>query len=640
LASRSLAISIVGDSKDFERALDRSSAKTQKFGSQLSTLTKAGIAGAAAGGIALVGHQLFASVNAAKDAQAAQARLQQALASSSIGYKAHGAAIDAAIQKTSRLAAIDDEDLSDAFAKLVRTTGDVTKATEGMNLAADIARARNISLEAATKTVERAFMGNVTALKRVGVETVTVNDAQVAVTQKYQELADTVDGKLTPAMTEMLKADMSAAKAKDQHATSLATLESAHRQFAGSAAAYGNTAAGAQEKLSVAFENLQEKIGQKLLPVLERLAQKLVALIDWTEKNWPAFQAAIEPVMNVVRKVIDNVIDRIEAIVAAVQGVIKIIQGIRDGEWGKVWEGIKQVVVEGIGGMIVAMTELPRAILEKLGGKAWDLVSSTFGGIVSGIVGFWQAMPGQVAGAIGDGASKIRDALSEIFDKLPGFVKKILGIDSPSKVFAEIGENIIRGVIVGFERMGPELLDRAKGIATSIGGTVFGALGGHDIGTAALVQGGRYLQSLGFEVGENPEFGGVSPVHAPGSYHYQGRAIDVNWPGGGAAELAHLREIFAMLSDGPHKELMIEDAGTPNQHLHLAMAKGGIVTRPTRALIGEAGPEAVIPLDRGGVGGDLYATFVLQMPDGEAFWKFTKKYALRDLARNGSLGLT
>jgi hypothetical protein len=33
------------------------------------------------------------------------------------------------------------------------------------------------------------------------------------------------------------------------------------------------------------------------------------------------------------------------------------------------------------------------------------------------------------------------------------------------------------------------------------------------------------------------------------------------------------------------------------------MASGGIVTRPTLALIGEAGPEAVVPLSRGGAGG-------------------------------------
>jgi hypothetical protein len=43
-------------------------------------------------------------------------------------------------------------------------------------------------------------------------------------------------------------------------------------------------------------------------------------------------------------------------------------------------------------------------------------------------------------------------------------------------------------------------------------------------------------------------------------------------------------------------------------HIHEgfhAFAKGGIVTRPTMGLLGEAGPEAVIPLNRGGLGGTI-----------------------------------
>ncbi len=40
-----------------------------------------------------------------------------------------------------------------------------------------------------------------------------------------------------------------------------------------------------------------------------------------------------------------------------------------------------------------------------------------------------------------------------------------------------------------------------------------------------------------------------------------------------------------------------------------ALARGGIVTRPTLAMIGEAGPEAVVPLDR--AGGDLHVTIEL-----------------------------
>ena len=37
------------------------------------------------------------------------------------------------------------------------------------------------------------------------------------------------------------------------------------------------------------------------------------------------------------------------------------------------------------------------------------------------------------------------------------------------------------------------------------------------------------------------------------------------------------------------------------------MAKGGIVTAPTFAMVGEAGPEAIVPLDRAkGLGGNTY----------------------------------
>jgi SLT domain-containing protein len=42
----------------------------------------------------------------------------------------------------------------------------------------------------------------------------------------------------------------------------------------------------------------------------------------------------------------------------------------------------------------------------------------------------------------------------------------------------------------------------------------------------------------------------------------------------------------------------------PNIHIP-RLAAGGIVSRPTLAMIGERGPEAVIPLGRGGAGGPM-----------------------------------
>lgn len=396
--SRKLEVEIVGNTRDFDNAMDKASGKTAGFGSKLGGLAKGGAIGAAVGGVALLGKSLYDSVGAAKEAEQAQSRLEDALRSANVNYATHGTAIQGAIDKTSKLAAVDDEDLSDAFAKLVRSSGDVKGSLEGMTLATDIAAARNISLEAATKLVEKAMGGNENAFKKVGLEV-------------------------------------------EKGTTATQALQLAQEQFAGAAEAHGNTAAGAQEKLGVAFENLQEKVGQKLLPVLANLSTKLVELIAWIEENWPKFQKAMEPVMEAVRVIINNVIDRIKAIVSTIQGVITIIQGIRDGDWSKVWAGVKQVVIEGVGGMLTAMIELPAKILAALGEKAWSGLKAIGGWIGNAIVDGLSALAGRVATAVREAVSGVMGVIQPIIDAIRGLIgmaqsaaSAIRSIPTPSSV--------------------------------------------------------------------------------------------------------------------------------------------------------------------------------------------------------------
>jgi Phage tail lysozyme len=47
-------------------------------------------------------------------------------------------------------------------------------------------------------------------------------------------------------------------------------------------------------------------------------------------------------------------------------------------------------------------------------------------------------------------------------------------------------------------------------------------------GPKTVVALGKLAQQMGLNVGENPHFGGVDPVHVPGSYHYKGEAIDAS----------------------------------------------------------------------------------------------------------------
>jgi hypothetical protein len=82
--------------------------------------------------------------------------------------------------------------------------------------------------------------------------------------------------------------------------------------------------------------------------------------------------------------------------------------------------------------------------------------------------------------------------------------------------------------------------DGGKGYGIKDGATVSGpqvysgVWGGHKdhvhvaAGPKTVVALGKLAQRMGLRVGENPHFGGVNPVHVPGSYHNKGEAIDVS----------------------------------------------------------------------------------------------------------------
>jgi hypothetical protein len=76
---------------------------------------------------------------------------------------------------------------------------------------------------------------------------------------------------------------------------------------------------------------------------------------------------------------------------------------------------------------------------------------------------------------------------------------------------------------------------------------------------------------MGYHVSEHPEFGGVKPVHSDKSYHYTGRAIDVNWYPS-QEEPAKLDELHAWIKANVpvYKELLWRTTGH-HDHLHLAI---------------------------------------------------------------------
>lgn len=121
------------------------------------------------------------------------------------------------------------------------------------------------------------------------------------------------------------------------------------------------------------------------------------------------------------------------------------------------------------------------------------------------------------------------------------------------------------------------LAQMMQSTASRQGGGAFPSGGGSQMGLRKL---GRMLQKRGFRVGENPHFGGVASVHSDNSWHYKGRAIDVNWgPGGSSPEearkLANLAKKLQKKFGSRILELYhpgYDPVGGHEGHLHLALA--------------------------------------------------------------------
>lgn len=603
MSSRVLSVRLIGDARDLERTLNGAADGTEKAGKRFLSMGKAAAIGAGAAGLGLVVAGLKSSVAAAQESEKAQARLESALEGANLSYSKHGKAIDAAIQKTSRLAAIDDEELSDAFSKLVRTTENVTEATEGMNLAADIARARNISLETAVKAVEKAHLGSDAALKKFGIRVPQVNDATEQARASVERLKEAHDGKLTPALEAQAKQMMKNAAALDKQATAEDALRAAQEKFAGSAAKYGETSAAAQERLGIAIENVQEKIGAKLLPILARMAEAAVQAIDWMEANWPRFSKAVEDVYQRVKPAVDAIRTIVGNTVDAIRGYVDIVVGIFTGDWSRAWDGMRRVVTNAL--------ENAKAIL-KLEGVVWKAILGKLGDL---------AVDGLRAALVGLG-----EVARAAVTKLPGIV---LEVNQRAYAAAfELAGRIARGLL--------DALSTLPGKVSTLLGQLPGVIRGwaEAVGSAGLAVGRALFGKL------------VDGLAGIGDALYAKIRAAVNYVVGKANSIIS-RINKALQITTPSLEIMGKTVvpsityDPPDIPDIPYLAKGGVVTEPTLAMIGESGAEAVVPLDRAGrmLGGDLTVVVPLEV-DGVELARVVRKYALRDAATLVPSGVT
>lgn len=341
-----------------------------------------GIAFGVIGGV--VEAALYKTVQAATDAQEKMAQFDNTLKNTANGsVPAVRDALLKAADATLKLG-FDNEEAAGALAKFYQRTGDVTDSVKLNTIAMDLARAKHIDLNTAATLVGQVLSGNGKVLKQYGIN---IKDS----------------------------------------ATPLQALNELHEKTKGSAEAFAASFAGQQQILGQALGELEENIGQKLLPILTDLAQRAIVVIN-AVKKWTDAHPELTSKIVLITAVIGSLLlvlaplmialpaiisfftllsPAVLAVVAILAGLILIIKNVIDifdlfkNHSKEVWDGIViifQDAINSITNFFKPLIDLLDNVLNKI-----SSIGSSIGSVV-----------GKVGGAIGSGISSAYNAVASV----------------------------------------------------------------------------------------------------------------------------------------------------------------------------------------------------------------------------------
>lgn len=324
---------------------------------------------------------------------------------------------------------------------------------------------------------------------------------------------------------------------------------------------------GTIEKVKPAFQDFYEKgikpiakwIGEKLKDAFAFLGEQLGKVGDWFVDHKDTFSRLGESI-------------------------------------GKLWAFIEPILDAAWEGLKSSLGGLFDAVLAGAG-SLFDLLPDVIDFITALFTGDWEAMKESgknIILGLWDGIKTqwelFKERLSNLIDSLINIVKALFGIHSPSTVFSDIGDNLIAGLWEGLkarweafkENLGNLIQHLTEGVKAKfykIKNTILSML--DSLKTALKTKlDGIWDSFKGFI---NKILGGVEkminkPVEALNRFISKLNSLSVKIPdvlGGGSIGF----------NISPFNTVSIPK-----------LAKGGIVSKPTLSVIGEAGKEAVVPL--------------------------------------------
>jgi hypothetical protein len=549
---------------------------------------------AAIGSIAAV---IKPAIDAASDFQESTSKVNVVFGKASKSIKDFAATAATSLGQ-SKQSVLDAAGAFGTFGKAAGLAGDdlATFTTDFVTLSTDLASFNNTSPEEAVLAIGAALRGESEPLRRYGV---LLNDAVLK-----QE-----------AMTLGIYDGKGALTAQQKVLAAQAAIYKQTNDAQGDFVRTSDGLANSQRTLGAVLKNVQIELGTKLLPAIQEFSNSLVDISLWVQRNPETF-SKIGKGFEYIFKLVDPATKGIRGFLGVLKTVASLV-----GESEKATGAWNQELGRS------STQQMRLADEAGIFNKALTDQKEAVGGAAKEVESFAAAFKDKLGEALSDANDALIDAKSAFDDfatSVSDSIKQAFSFADAQDAGAETGKGFLDGLrsqvagVIGYAAKIQELLD--KNLSQDALAQVLAS--GQEAGAAIadqLIAGGQTaIDETNALVDSANAAAAKVGLNAAAKWYQAGidsatavvegiqDELDKLTPklmkkmDAIAAKLKRTVNIDVVITERVNK-IVANLGGIP------AMAEGGIVNKPTLALIGEAGPEAVVPLSKmnAGGGGDV-----------------------------------
>lgn len=248
------------------------------------------------------------------------------------------------------------------------------------------------------------------------------------------------------------------------------------------------------------WERIKGAIANKVDEVKSSITTKLSEAKDQAAEIWEAISGTASEIWEAISGVIGEKVEEVRSVIAGkieeARGVFETVLGVILGVASEIWGAISGVVgekVEEVRSTVETKTNETLSVWSTI----WDAISSAVGEVLDSILSSVGEKLEEVRSTVADKMGEARDAAAEFVgefvqigaDLVGGLISGILskvgdlistvtnmvkravrsareGLEesSPSRVFMDIGRNVVLGFIMGIDQMEGELEDRMEAL--------------------------------------------------------------------------------------------------------------------------------------------------------------------------------